>query len=132
MANTIGSGFNVTAKEAIDVRIIKTKEEMRALTPPQERRLPDIYFCLCADDKKFYIFDINATANEETGKYRPIEDFINFNTEESKSNLEEALVDSIESSEDVKEAIQETVGNITVDGGVIEEDTAVDGGLITE
>lgn len=135
MALNFGNGFNITAKEAVDTRIIKTKAEMKALSILAERRMPDIYFCLCPDDKKFYIFDVNATASEETGKFRPIEDFINFTSEEAKANLDVALVDSITNSADVKEAVKNAVDSINVDGGLIldiDESDDIDGGLITD
>ena len=113
MAITLGNGLNITAKESVDARIIKSKEEMKNMTFGDKLRMPDIYFCICSDDKKLYIYDANATESE-TGKFRSIEEFINFtSTPQAKENIDEAIRES------------ETIADITdrldhLDGGEVE------------
>lgn len=121
MALNFSNGFNITSNEPIDSRIIKTKAEMKALTPPQQKRMPSIYFCLCSDDNKFYLFDINHADDPETGKFRPLEDYIDFKSAASKANLDAAVTEAINTSSDVREAVENAVGDIKVDGGYISD-----------
>lgn len=56
--------------------------------------MPNIYLCVCSDDKKIYIYDKSIAAENldpEIGRFRPIENYFTFNTAEAKSNLDEAI-----------------------------------------
>ena len=61
------NGFELSTAAAIDKRIYLSKAEM--LTAEEVYRLPDVYFCICTDDGKFYLYNKDNTPNEETGKY---------------------------------------------------------------
>lgn len=122
------NGFSVQTASAIDRRMLLTKAEM--LTAEDDYMLPDQYFCLCKDDGKFYLFDVNNEANEETGKYRRLDDTldIKFDTEESKENFDIALQNSEELPTIIQTIVEET---IRVEGGEIVDDTDnLDGGEI--
>ena len=59
--------------------------------------MPNIYLCVCSDDKKIYIYDKSIAAENldpEIGRFRPIENYFTFNTAEAKSNLNEAIKSS--------------------------------------
>lgn len=86
------NGFKVTSNSAIDQRIYLTKEEM--LTAEDDYYLPDVYFAICVDDGKLYLYDVDREMDPQTGKYRPIEESIDFNDLVLKSKLEIALANS--------------------------------------
>lgn len=139
MAITLPEGFIVTGVEPIDSRLVLTKEQMRGYKPVQ---MPSVYLCVCSEDRKIYIFDgaiPKAEADPETGRFRPLENYLNFTaTEEAKANIEEAVASSISESADIQAVIGEIVEKeISVNGGLIiddddNEDANADGGLITE
>ena len=56
MAVNFSSGFNITSNEAVDSRIIKTKLQMRSMSPADLARMPENYFCMCADDGQIYFY----------------------------------------------------------------------------
>ena len=66
MAINLPSGFNITTIEAVDSRILLTKEQMKNMV---DAKMPDKYFCVCLDDSNLYIYNKNATPNEVTGKF---------------------------------------------------------------
>jgi hypothetical protein len=58
----------------VDTRLVLTKSEMKAAN---DKYLPDMYFALCKDDGKFYIYHKNTDIiNEETGKFILIDNAI--------------------------------------------------------
>jgi len=103
MAIKVTNGFEVRAKSPIDTRILLTKEEMAEIN---DKLMPQNYFCICNDndeDKgKVYIYDKNAAASEETGKFRPFEEVMSMvqaitkamSTPESAQEIAEAMFDS--------------------------------------
>ena len=136
--NFIG-GFNVGTKSAIDQRIILTKAEMLAVSNGSSYSVPDIYFALCSDDHRFYLYaskDVNHPWSVETGYYHPLEEFIDFNvTEKAKEQIEAAVDNSttvsnlttvidgtVETPGLVKRVteIEDKVKTIIVDGGTVE------------
>lgn len=66
MAINLPSGLNITIDEAVDSRILLTKEQMKNMA---DAKMPDKYFCVCLDDSNLYIYNKNATPNEVTGKF---------------------------------------------------------------
>ena len=80
MAKKFNNGFEVTAYEPIDVRIVLTKEQMSTIIGddnsgdvPGDFTMPDVYFAFCVDDGQFYKFDYEADMDPETGKFRKLE-----------------------------------------------------------
>lgn len=78
MASTLSGGFKVNAREALDIRMILSKAQMRSeLYNPADATtliaLPTNYFCLCTDDHKIYVYDRTIPEDQkdpETGKFR--------------------------------------------------------------
>jgi len=73
MGILVPAGLVVASTEPIDSRITLTKEEMRSEIMSVGVRMPDKYFALCKDNKKFYIYDKSNPIDPETGKFRMIE-----------------------------------------------------------
>lgn len=59
-------GFKVSSSEPVDARILLTKEEMKNINP---NIMPDVYFALCKDDGKLYLYDKNNSFNDITGYF---------------------------------------------------------------
>ena len=66
MAINLPSGLNITTIEAVDSRILLTKEQMKNMV---DAKMPKKYFCICLDDNNLYIYNKDATPNEVTGKF---------------------------------------------------------------
>ena len=117
------NGLDISTASAVDKRIYLTKAEM--LTAEDNFNLPDVYFAVCPDDGKLYLYNVNNIASAETGKFKQIESTINFekpSTEESKANFNEAIVESAavtETKTEVEE-LKATVDNLVRDGGEIQ------------
>lgn len=60
-------GFKVASAEAIDVRLILSKAEMLTM---KDGTMPEVYFAICKDDGKMYVYQKTNEVDEETGKYR--------------------------------------------------------------
>lgn len=67
MAISFPSGFSVTGKEAIDTRIVMTKEEM---LNAKKARMPEVYFAICKDDGNIYVYNEANEPDEEFGRFR--------------------------------------------------------------
>lgn len=126
------NGLDIITASAIDKRIYLTKAEM--LTAEDTFNLPDVYFAVCPEDGKFYLYNVNNIASPETGKFKPIEATINFeipSTEESKANFSNAVAESavvIETKTDVEE-LKATVNNLKLDGGEVQASYNLTGNL---
>lgn len=59
-------GFKLLSSEPIDARILLTKEEMKDINP---NIMPNIYFALCKDDGKLYLYNKNNSFNDITGYF---------------------------------------------------------------
>lgn len=71
MAIQLPSGFMVGSREPIDNRLILTKAEMLAMS---EAIMPDVYFAICKDDGKVYVYNKNSTIqSSETGLFKVYE-----------------------------------------------------------
>ena len=58
----------------VDTRLILTKEEMRTV---EDKYMPEVYFALCKDDGRFYLYSKNSSVvDEETGLFMLIENTI--------------------------------------------------------
>jgi len=83
MAITIPQGYIVRSPEAIDNRLVLTKDQMKFLSRSnQEGQLPPAYIALCAEKEsdgkhKLYIYDRNNEFNDITGKYEVLSVFYN-------------------------------------------------------
>ena len=62
----IVQGFELLTREAIDNRLVLSKAEMITVN---DNQMPDTYFAVCSDDKKLYIYNKDAKASTETGKF---------------------------------------------------------------
>ena len=126
------NGLDISTASAVDKRIYLTKAEM--LTAEDNFNLPDVYFAVCPDDGKLYLYNVNNVASAETGKFKRIESAINFekpSTEESKANFNEAIVESAavtETKTEVEE-IKAKVDNLVLDGGEIQASYNLTGNL---
>ena len=54
-------GFKLLSSEPIDARIVLTKEEMKNINP---NIMPNVYFALCKDDGKLYLYNKNNSFND--------------------------------------------------------------------
>ena len=121
MATKLSDGFEILARAAVDSRLILTKEQMRSMS---KSNMPSIYLCICSDDKKLYIFDgsiAKADIDLETGRFRPIENYLNFSSsEESQNSINATITTAISESPSVQEAIK---GAIAVNGGEIVDES---------
>lgn len=71
MAIQLPSGFMIGSREPIDNRLVLTKAEMLAMS---EAIMPDVYFAVCKDDGKVYVYDKNSiTQSSETGFFKVYE-----------------------------------------------------------
>ena len=108
MAVNFSSGFNITSNEAVDQRIIKTKEEMRSMSPADLARMPDKYFCMCADDGQIYFYDKEGGFKPETGYFTAFDSTVADdikNSEEVQSALTDNIVENIGENEGVHQSI---------------------------
>ena len=121
MATKLSDGFEILARAAVDSRLILTKEQMRSMS---KSNMPSIYLCICSDDKKLYIFDgsiAKADIGPDTGRFRPIENYLNFSSsEESQNSINATITTAISESPSVQEAIK---GAIAVNGGEIVDES---------
>ena len=108
MAVNFSSGFNITSNEAVDQRIIKTKAEMRSMSPADLARMPDKYFCMCADDGQIYFYDKESGFKPETGYFTAFDSTVADdikNSEEVQSALTDNIVENIGENEGVQQSI---------------------------
>ena len=117
MAIKLSDGLEILARAAVDSRLILTKAQMRSMS---KSNMPSIYLCICSDDKKLYIFDgsiAKADIDPEIGRFRPIENYLNFSSsEEAQNSIDATITTAISESPSAQEAIK---GVITVNGGEI-------------
>lgn len=130
------NGFQVGTDASIDKRFLVTsdpsnKEYFKMIDADETYLIPDKYFAMCVDDGKFYIYDKKNSLDEKYGRFRPIEDRLDFGTsEESKEKIDTAI-DNNETVINIKndiyddtgknriEALEEQVNNLLMDGGEI-------------
>ena len=108
MAVNFSSGFNITSNEAVDQRIIKTKAEMRSMSPADLARMPDKYFCMCVDDGQIYFYDKEGGLKPETGYFTAFDSTVADdikNSEEVQSALTDNIVENIGENEGVHQSI---------------------------
>ena len=111
------NGFEVSTKSAIDKRMYLTKTEM--LTAHEDFNLPDVYINICPTDGKLYIYSAANEVDAELGKFRLLEDNLNF-TDSSAANevIADAVSKAIEdNTDDIVQTIQDGLNQI--DGGDI-------------
>ena len=112
MAVNFSSGFRITSNEAVDERIIKTKEEMRNMTPADLARMPDKYFCMCADDGQIYFYDKEGGLKPETGYFTAFDSTVADdikNSEEVQGALTDNIVENIGENEGVQQSIASAI-----------------------
>ena len=112
MAVNFSSGFNITSNEAVDSRIIKTKLQMRSMSPADLARMPETYFCMCADDGQIYFYSVNNPVSEETGKFKAFDSTVADdikNSEEVQSALTSNIVENIGENEGVQQSIASAI-----------------------
>lgn len=112
MAVNFSSGFRITSNEAVDSRIIKTKLQMRSMSPADLARMPENYFCMCADDGQIYFYSVNNPVSEETGKFKAFDSTVADdikNSEEVQSALTDNIVENIGENEGVQQSIASAI-----------------------
>ena len=121
MAIKLSDGLEILAGAAVDSRLILTKAQMRSMA---KSNMPSIYLCICSEDKKLYIFDgsiAKADIDQEIGRFRPIENYLNFSSsEEAQNSIDSTITTAISGSPSVQEAIKDI---ITVNGGEITDES---------
>ena len=71
MAINFGAGFNIAKAEAVDTRIyLKTLADMLTI---DENVYPEVYFAICEENGKLYLFNKSNISNPTTGKFRVLE-----------------------------------------------------------
>ena len=86
------NGFAIQTSAAIDQRIYLTKAQM--LTAEDDYVLPEVYFCICPEDGKFYIYSEDNTEDPVTGKYRTLESMLDFSDPTFVNHFNTALQNS--------------------------------------
>lgn len=112
MAVNFSSGFRITSNEAVDSRIIKTKLQMRSMSPADLARMPENYFCMCADDGQIYFYSVNNPVSEETGKFKAFDSTVADdikNSKEVQSALTGNIVENIGGNEGVQQSIASAI-----------------------
>lgn len=71
MSIKINTGFDVGSAAPIDSRLVLSKEQMLAVN---DNVYPQVYSCVCSDDRQLYIYDKDAEISAETGKFRKAAD----------------------------------------------------------
>lgn len=117
------NGFDIVTNSAVDKRVYLTKAEM--VTAEDNFALPDVYFAICPDDGKLYIYNKANEASETTGKFKPVENTTTFivpDTEESVKAFNEAVAASSTVTENTKaiEEVQKQLDSLTLDGGEVQ------------
>lgn len=108
MAINLPSGLNITTIEAVDSRILLTKEQMKNIT---DAKMPEKYFCICLDDSNLYIYNKSATPNEVTGKFTPLS--IDLSSTETQSKIAGIVQAGInDGSITIKTASEDSVGGV--------------------
>ena len=108
MAINLPSGLNITTIEAVDSRILLTKEQMKNIT---DAKMPDKYFCICLDDSNLYIYNKSATPNEVTGKFTSLS--IDLSSAETQSKIAEIVQTGVDDgSITIKAASEDSVGGV--------------------
>ena len=108
MAINLPSGLNITTNEAVDSRILLTKEQMKNIA---DAKMPDKYFCICLDDSNLYIYNKSAAPNEVTSKFISLS--IDLNSTEIQSKIAEIVQAGInEGSVKIKSASEESIGGV--------------------
>ena len=70
MAINFGAGFNIAKAEAVDSKMYLTKAQMLV---QDDNIMPDVYFAVCPDDGKFYLYNKANLVDPTTGKFRVLE-----------------------------------------------------------
>lgn len=108
MAINLPSGLNITTNEAVDSRILLTKEQMKNIA---DAKMPDKYFCICLDDSNLYIYNKSATPNEATGKFTSLS--IDLNSAEAQSKIAEIVQGGLnDGSIAIKTASEDSIGGV--------------------
>ena len=108
MAINLPSGLNITTIEAVDSRILLTKEQMKNIA---DAKMPDKYFCICLDDSNLYIYNKSAIPNDVTGKFTSLS--IDLNSTEIQSKIAEIVQAGInDGSITIKTASEDSVGGV--------------------
>ena len=108
MAINLPSGFNITTIEAVDDRVLLTKEQMKNMA---DAKMPDKYFCICLDDNYLYIYNKSAAPNEVTGKFASLN--IDLSDTETQSKIAEIVQTELNNGTiTIKAASEDSVGGV--------------------
>lgn len=109
MAIQLPQGFKIGSKEAIDSRIVLTKAEMLKM---KDNTMPDVYFAMCKDDGKMYVYNKTNEIDPELGKFR-VQD-IEITPEKLSAQLPEALKTTLAKQAKDSGLAVDDEGNISV------------------
>ena len=70
MAINLSAPIKRTGAYPVDETLLLSKAGMKAIN---DSVMPDVYFALCSDDGKLYIYNKANDIDEETGKFRVME-----------------------------------------------------------
>lgn len=70
MAINFSAGFNIAKAEAVDSKMYLTKAQMLV---QNDNIMPSVYFAVCPDDGKFYLYNKANSKDPATGKFRVLE-----------------------------------------------------------
>ena len=109
MAINLPSGLNITTIEAVDSRILLTKEQMKNMA---DAKMPEKYFCICLDDGNLYIYNKSATSIDEvTGKFTLLS--IDLNSVETQSKIAEIVQAEFDAGTiTIKTASEDSAGGV--------------------
>ena len=142
------SGFQIESAAAIDKRLVLTHDQMtnEQFVVGDETtaiNFPKVYFCMCPDDGKLYLFNENNTppdsvtegaAQGQYGRFKVFEAQITYDTAESITNLNTGLQET--ETIQTLNADAETEGSVANTATTIAEeiinDATADGGEVTE
>ena len=132
------NGFKISTASAIDQRFLLTKDRNNSKYLHMEDAevsylIPDKYFAMCVDDGKIYVYDHANQLLENVGRFRPIEDELDFTQSvEAQKNIEKAIEESekivnissavfTENNQNRIAILEKRVDDLSMDGGEVIE-----------
>ena len=94
-------GFDITSSNPIDKRLVLSQQEMAAII---DAKMPDVYFAICKDNGKFYVYNKTNEKLEETGRFRVLDTDDRINAYDGIRRIKEYLYEVYYSNLDYKYA----------------------------
>lgn len=95
--NNIEYGFKIGNASVVDDRLVLTKLQMRDIN---DLRMPDVYFAVCADDSKLYVYNRKnekLLGSNDTGRFRVYESAtpVDVKVDDVQLNLHDNVLESV-------------------------------------